>query len=48
LLNGKDFANFGLAGLQPKTKNQNLWILINEKNENQTNHQQGRRTSIRE
>jgi hypothetical protein len=37
----KDFANFGLAGLQPKPKaDQNLWILINEKNENQTNHQQ--------
>jgi transposase len=32
IVNGKDFANFGLAGLQPKPKaDQNLWILINEK-----------------
>jgi transposase len=41
----KDFANFGLD-LQPKPKaDQNLWILINKKNENQTINK-GRRTSL--
>jgi transposase len=45
----KFFANFGLAGLQPKPKaDQNLWINKRKKTKIRQTTNKGRRTSIRE